>query len=395
MRNISANGLKQLATKLGNEPICIIEIDWVDGGTSSYADRAVGSIPGKIVELGDLDDAVNLSGNSGSMELSVTLDDTDGSIKAIMDANDPHKRPARVYQYFTGLDLSDRFLLFSGVLTTPISWNERDRTVKLTILSQLEDREIGFSAEEGGFEYLPASMVNKPWPVIFGSVMNNPCLMVQLAITGTTLSPVGILAGADLMLSLPTQSNASFEISMAKMNYQMQFLSELVGIFDTFYANALANCSGAPEIIAQYQAAAAKFKTARDSYQTQYTSLQSQITSSLFQFQDNEACVELRRRRRSKKRMPTAWARIPSRFLAARTFRRIRRSRSQLKVAYSPGILMVSYSTSIAARAAISPTKPTGPTTPNYSIRTCAGSTTRRSNSIGTGRSPSRWTIWV
>ena len=142
MRNISPIGLATLAQKLGNEPICIVEIDWVDGSTSSYADRAVASIPGKIVELSDLDDAVHTEGNSGTQQITVTLDDTDGTLKAILDAHDVHKRPARVYQYFSGLALSDRFKLFSGLVTTPITWSERDRTVKVSLLSQLEVVEV-------------------------------------------------------------------------------------------------------------------------------------------------------------------------------------------------------------------------------------------------------------
>lgn len=84
MRNISAAGLATLAERHGNEPITIIEVDWVVGGTSTYADRTVGSIPGRIVELGDLDNVINVSGSSGSQELSVTLDDTDGTIKGIL-----------------------------------------------------------------------------------------------------------------------------------------------------------------------------------------------------------------------------------------------------------------------------------------------------------------------
>ena len=183
MRNISTAGLTKLAARCGNEPITLIEVDWVAGTTAVYADRTVGTIPGRIIEVGDLDDAVNISGNSDSQELTITLDATDGSIKAILDSHDVHKRDARVYQYFTGLALSDKFLLFSGKISSPIVWNERDRTVKVTILSQLEDREVGFSAEEGQFKYLPAEMVNKPWPLIFGTVINNPCLPVTTAIT--------------------------------------------------------------------------------------------------------------------------------------------------------------------------------------------------------------------
>ena len=122
MRNISAAGLAKLATRYGNEPITIIEVDWVHGNTAAYADRTVGSIPGRIIEVGDLDDVVNVSGNSDSQELIVTLDDTDGSIKAMFDAHDIHKRPANLYQYFSGLDITDKFLLFSGKMTSPIAW---------------------------------------------------------------------------------------------------------------------------------------------------------------------------------------------------------------------------------------------------------------------------------
>ena len=105
MRNISANGLAKLRTRLGNEPICIVEIDWVPGSTSAYADRTVASIPGKIVELSELDDVTSASGHSSNQQVTVTLDDVDGTIKALLDAHDVHKRPARVYQYFSGLDL--------------------------------------------------------------------------------------------------------------------------------------------------------------------------------------------------------------------------------------------------------------------------------------------------
>ncbi len=55
MRNISANGLAKLATHQGTEPIFIIEVDWVVGrDPSSYADRDVAGIPGRIIEVGDL-----------------------------------------------------------------------------------------------------------------------------------------------------------------------------------------------------------------------------------------------------------------------------------------------------------------------------------------------------
>jgi len=151
MRNISPTALAKLAEHHGNEPITIIEVDWVADRTASYADRTVGDIPGRIIEVSDLDNVVAVSDNSSSQSIDVTLDDTDGTIKTIFNGADIHKRDARVYQYFHGLDPSDKFLLFSGKVSSPIIWSERDRTVKFTIVSQLEDKEVGFSAEEGQF----------------------------------------------------------------------------------------------------------------------------------------------------------------------------------------------------------------------------------------------------
>jgi len=303
MRNISATGLAKLAERHGNEPITIVEVDWVKGKATAYADRTVGTIPGRIIEVGDLDDAVNISGNSDSQELTITLDDTDGSIKAILDSHDVHKRDARVYQYFSGLDISDKFLLFSGKISSPIVWNERDRTVKVTILSQLEDREVGFSAEEGQFKYLPAEMVNKPWPLIFGTVINNPSLSVTTAITGTTLTPVGILAGAELMLSLPSANNVDYEISMMGGGYHKQHLQKVIDAWEradyvtATRRNGQDDASYAADVAAAEAANAANAKMVAD-YHKQLDDLSDQLKATFLDYSSRELCCQLRRKKK-------------------------------------------------------------------------------------------------
>jgi hypothetical protein len=209
MRSISIDGLAKLAQRYGGEPITIVEVDWYPGVTPRfYADRDVVGIPGRIIDVGDLDNVINIF-NASSQSLDVTLDDTDGSIKTIMDHQDIHKRTVRVWQYFDGLALMDKFLLFAGKISTPISWSERDRTIKFTILSQIEDKEVGFSAEEGQFPYLPADLVGKAWPMVFGKVLDVPALQVNHAVSGTTLAGVGCLAGVACHLSQPVFSNGS------------------------------------------------------------------------------------------------------------------------------------------------------------------------------------------
>jgi hypothetical protein len=104
MRNISEAGLAKLVEPYGNEPITIVEVDWMnEAAPRFYADRTVASIPGRIITVGAMDNVVNVSNSSNSQSLDVTLDDTDGTIKAIFNAHDIHKRNVRVWQYFEGL----------------------------------------------------------------------------------------------------------------------------------------------------------------------------------------------------------------------------------------------------------------------------------------------------
>lgn len=229
-RQISAAGLAKLAQTHGNEPIILIEIDWVPSAAPKwYGDRDVESIPGKILEVGHLDNIVGVSNNNSSQQIDIVLDDIDGSIKAIFDGTDIHKRTARVYQWFEGLDLDDKFLLFAGKISSPIIWDERDRTVKFTIVSQLEDKEVGFSPEEGQFEWLPAAMVGKPWPMIFGKVLDCPALQINEAVSGTTLCGVGVIAGLGYLSSMSlfsngTNTDTSIFVSLALISAQISTL---------------------------------------------------------------------------------------------------------------------------------------------------------------------------
>jgi hypothetical protein len=195
MRTISTDALAKLAQNLGGEPVCIVGIQWVDGGeVFYYADKDISSanIPGKILSLGTLDDVVSITYNAQSTSLDIVLDDIDGSIKAIVDANDIHLRPAFVYQWFEGLDISDKFLLFKGEINTPITWKEGDRSISFTVISKIEDIEVGFSIEAGNFFIPDPSMIGKAWPLCFGTVTNVPCFKLVPPVSGILATGVGI-----------------------------------------------------------------------------------------------------------------------------------------------------------------------------------------------------------
>ena len=198
VRSISAASQAKLDQNLGTEPALIIEIQWVDGGSIyTYADKNLGGTEGKILSVSGLDNTVVVQSvqsgtSSDSQAISVTLDDTDGTIKAIIDSHDIHKEPAWVYQWFNGLEQDEKFLIFKGQISSPMQWNEGDRTVSFDIITRIEDAEVGFSMEEGNFEYVPEELIGQPWPLCFGTVKNAPALRTRSPRKGLLKTGFGI-----------------------------------------------------------------------------------------------------------------------------------------------------------------------------------------------------------
>jgi hypothetical protein len=193
-RTISAPALAKLATQYGTEPVTIIEIQWVAGGPRlSYADKEISGVSqGRIITLSGLDDVVAVSDGTQSQQISVVLDDSDLALKGIIDSHDIHQRPCWVYQYFTGLSTSDKFLIFKGTLNSPIVWNEGARTLAVDVISKIEEIQIGFSVEEGTFPGAPDELVGKAWPLCFGTVINSPALKANRIRKGTLAQGTGI-----------------------------------------------------------------------------------------------------------------------------------------------------------------------------------------------------------
>lgn len=198
MRSLTANAQTAIATKLGKEPIMVVEIEWTTGKISRYADAPINGIPARILEMGSIDNVTDFTGSSSIGSVSLVLADPDNEIKNIIDQTDVHQRPVRIYQMFAGMSDSDKILVFTGRVNSPMSWSLSARTFSFSVLTQVESREIGFSAEEGDFDHIPSSMIGKAWPMVFGHALDIPAIAVNSAVRGSTLCGVGILSGADL-----------------------------------------------------------------------------------------------------------------------------------------------------------------------------------------------------
>ena len=196
-RNPNAAALTKVQTRLGTEPVTVIEVDW-SGTPITYADKDFLGAEGKILALSGLDAIVKLGSSGASGSISVTLDDGDGSIKALLNANDIHKRPARIFQSYEGLVDGDKFLLFSGEVSSPIIWSEGQRTISFSIVNTIEDRELGFAPEDGEFDFVADSAIGVAWPLAFGDVVRVPAVRITEAVRGTSLTHYGQLTLAEI-----------------------------------------------------------------------------------------------------------------------------------------------------------------------------------------------------
>lgn len=197
-RTIPAAAQTALDTNLGTELNIVLQIYWAgdtDGDSEFYGDREIDGtqVKAKILSSDIIEEVVQVTGGGQSRSFSVRLDDTDGNIKAIIDGNDVHKIPVQTWLYVTGTDFeTEKIALFLGQINSPIKWKEGERTVDLSVVTRIEDAEVGFSAEEGAFPQLPEDLIGKPWPLCFGTTINVPALRAVPAVSGLLFGGVGI-----------------------------------------------------------------------------------------------------------------------------------------------------------------------------------------------------------
>ncbi len=195
-RNIPAEAINTIAQTNGIEPVNIIRVQWVKGGGYFYySDRNIPDqkqYQGKLLDLAGLEAVLDVSQGSSSVSVKVTLNDTDGTIKKIFDEHDIINRPVVIYQWFTDISSVYKFQIYSGVVSTPVEWNEGDRSISFDVMTRLVDTNVGFTVEDGDFTNVPDLIIGKPWPIMFGTVLDMPTLQMDDMPTGTTLVDIGI-----------------------------------------------------------------------------------------------------------------------------------------------------------------------------------------------------------
>lgn len=265
-RNISPTSLSVIATKKGIEPITIVAINWGNTGTLFYySDRKVPEEPGlggKLLSISNIDSVIDITGSTASNTVSIALDDTDGVLKNIFNNVDVHKNQVIVYQWFSGIPLSDAFIIFEGVVTSPIVWKEGDRELSFEVISRLEDNEVGFSPDDGDFTNVPQELVNQAWPLIFGTAINVKPVQIDNIPTGNTLEPLGItdpgLTQGSISVDCSIGKQLAIASCLSRFGAKLQFEGDLGGAGREVYDKGSQFQQRAQDIIRQVATQSAK-----------------------------------------------------------------------------------------------------------------------------------------
>lgn len=195
MRNIDTGLLNYMKTEYGLESVLVVRVYWNGSDYVDYSDKVSepNGIQGKVLDISSLDDVIGIDSGAGSVQVNVSLDDSDGTIKQIIDTIDTHKCRVQILQWFTGLSFYQAFPIFSGQMNTPMEWSEGDRVFKFSVLNQVENLEIGFSLEDGDFRGLQIAIAGKAFPMVFGTAQMVPSLIIGAPPSGLLSKGFGIV----------------------------------------------------------------------------------------------------------------------------------------------------------------------------------------------------------
>lgn len=180
-RSMTGAALTQSLVKTAQEPIIVAKIEW-DSGTKYYCDKTytfgVHACSPTILSFGSCKSSAPQSSIGSITTMELTLDDTDGTLKAITNTDWVEGTHVKIFHQFPGLADEDAVVLIDGKVVSDIVWHEGERTLTITIESDTTSKQFGFAAVSGDWPNLHEEAVGKPWPFCFGSPRMVPALRI-------------------------------------------------------------------------------------------------------------------------------------------------------------------------------------------------------------------------
>lgn len=181
-RVTTANLKNHLLQRLATKPIIHFYIYWTNTFNTRY------SSTDKLVSVGPVttQSREDYTGSVGTCTL--TIDDTDHTLKTLIDSNQLEDSYGEIDLTFDDTPGEQIVLLLGRI--TDLSWGEGERTLTLTLESEVHSEEIGFTPTEEEYPDLNPDANNIPWPLIFGTPAHVPAVHVKHRFEGNLESMI-------------------------------------------------------------------------------------------------------------------------------------------------------------------------------------------------------------
>lgn len=204
MKVITTAAQTAAAARLAVKSLVIIKIDW-PSGTVYYADRdytfGANTCLGRIVELGSIDSQQKATNFAGLTSVSVTLDDSDSSIKSKVNTDLIEGTPVTVYYHFDSLTTTDAVVMLTGKIQGDVQWSEGERKLSFTADSDsYSNTLISFAPQLTDVAGMSSNAIGRTWPLCFGKPIKVPAVELFRLAQSTIAVSVGSIPSYVLTL---------------------------------------------------------------------------------------------------------------------------------------------------------------------------------------------------
>jgi len=176
MKSIPGEIQTGIDTAIGTAPYTVVTVSWSTGDVS-YTDND------KILDAGTVGTTVRLGMISDIQNISVTLDDTDGSLKTKYNTERIEGIKCVVYQMFSGS--TQKVPIVTGRIIGDIIWSEGERQLSFNVESSYESENIGYAPEAGDVDGLTDDAIGIPWPIVFGNMLHSKTVQIRKSFQGS------------------------------------------------------------------------------------------------------------------------------------------------------------------------------------------------------------------
>ena len=171
------SGFKTAMDKTGSSPVWLLELNG-----NYYSDRSVSdgtnSYTAKVLEWSDVSEITERTSGGGVLSTANLLLHSD------VYADVRIGNTAKIYLWFEGesLTASDRLLMFSGIVSDPITVTETDIACSLKPIEEIRNAVVGELVELNTFPNSDLNFVGKMLPIIYGDVQKHECLPLDAGV---------------------------------------------------------------------------------------------------------------------------------------------------------------------------------------------------------------------